>query len=135
MNYSTIDFKVRGDARGCLVALEQATDIPFDIQRIYYIYNTLYDVVRGCHAHRDLEQVVICLSGSCDFILDDSFTKETIHLDSPDKGLYLKNNIWREFTHFSEDCVIMVVANRCFDEADYIRNYDEFKNWIKNNSH
>ncbi len=133
MDYSIIDFTVRGDARGSLVALEQGGEIPFDIQRIYYIYDTLHDVVRGCHAHKNLEQIVICLSGSCDFILDDGFDRETVHLNSPSKGLYLKNNIWREFTRFSEGCVVMVIASRHFDESDYIRNYDDFKKRARNN--
>ena len=121
-----IDFKVCGDHSGKLVALEKGEEFPFDIKRVYYIWNSDENVVRGKHAHRALEQVIVCVSGSCDFILDDGTKRETVHLDSPAQGLYLKNNIWREFTNFSADCVVMVLASEHYDEADYIRDYNVF---------
>ena len=83
-------------------------------------------MVRGRHSHKRLEHVMVCVSGSCDFIVDDGFSRETVHLDSPTVGLHLKSNIWREFTNFSPDCVVMVIASEHYDEADYIRNYEEF---------
>ncbi len=121
-----LNFNIRGDYNGKLVALEQNKDIPFEIKRVYYIWDTAKEVVRGRHAHRKLEQIIICMRGSCDFILDDGHSKETVHLDNPAQGLYIKNNIWREFTNFSEDCVIMVLASEHYSENDYIRSYDEF---------
>ena len=121
-----LSFPVHGDHTGSLVALEKSEDFPFEIKRVYYIWGTAKDVVRGHHAHKNLEQVVVCTSGSCDFILDDGTKRETYHLDSPTKGLHIKNNIWREFTNFSPDCVVMVLASEHYNEADYIRNYDEF---------
>ena len=126
MTYDILDFNIRGDHNGKLIALEKGEDFPFDIKRVYYIYDTAPDVVRGKHAHKALEQVIICTSGSCDFILDDGKTRETIHLDNPAQGLHIKHNLWREFTHFSKDCVVMVLASEHYDEADYIRDYDEF---------
>ncbi len=126
MSYSLLDFNVRGDHEGSLIALEQGGDIPFDIKRIYYIWGTQRDTVRGKHSHYALEQVIICVSGSCDFILDDGYTRETLHLDNPAQGLYIKHNLWREFTNFSSDCVLMVIASHLYDEADYIRDYDQF---------
>lgn len=126
VDYSIINFKVRGDHNGKLVALEKGVDFPFEIKRVYYIWDTEYDVVRGKHAHKKLEQVIVCTSGSCDFILDDGREREIVHLDNPAQGLYIKNNIWREFTNFSPDCVIMVLASEHYDESDYIRNYEEF---------
>lgn len=126
MDYKLINFTVRGNYEGNLVPIEGEIDIPFDIKRVYYIWGTLPHFVRGKHAHRHLEQVIICISGCCDFILDDGKTKEDIHLCSGNQGLYIKGNIWREFTNFSPDCVILVLASKHYDEADYIRDYDEF---------
>jgi len=121
-----IRFPVHGDSNGSLVALEKGADFPFEIKRVYYIWGTKSDFVRGHHAHRNLEQVVICTSGSCDFTLDDGARRETYRLDSPTKGLHIKNNVWREFTNFSPDCVVMVLASEYYNEGDYIRNYGEF---------
>ena len=126
MLYTLLDFTVRGDHAGNLVALEKGVEFPFDIKRVYYIWGTQKDAVRGKHAHRALEQVIICTSGSCDFILDDGKEKVTIHLDNPAQGLHMKHNVWREFTNFSPDCVVMVLASEHYNEADYIRDYDTF---------
>lgn len=121
-----LQFPVHADKDDSLVALEKGADFPFEIKRVYYVWGASYDFVRGHHAHRNLEQVVVCTSGSCDFILDDGRKRETYHLDSPIKGLHIKNNVWREFTHFSPDCVVMVLASEHYNEADYIRDYGEF---------
>lgn len=131
MEYKLIEFMIKGDERGSLIAIEGNIHIPFDIRRVYYVFGTDKDMVRGKHAHKKLEQVVICLSGSCDFILDNGLKKDTIHLEKPNKGLYIKNAIWREFTNFSPDCVVMVLASEGYDEADYIRDYGEFLKMIK----
>ena len=125
--YQLINFTVCGDYQGSLVPIEANKDIPFEIKRVYYIWGTDYDAVRGHHAHRKLEQVIIPIAGNCDFILDDGKKRETVHLFSPNQGLYLKHNIWREFTHFSPDCVILVLASEHYDESDYIRDYAQFK--------
>ena len=126
VNNDLLKFSVHGDHSGSLVALEKGADFPFDIKRVYYIWGTDKDIVRGKHAHRNLEQVVICTSGSCDFILDNGHEKATIHLDKSNVGLHIKSNIWREFTNFSPDCVVMVLASEHYDESDYIRDYDTF---------
>lgn len=133
MDYRLIKFPIHGDHNGSLIALEKGEDFPFDIKRVYYIWGTTRNVTRGKHAHRKLQQVIICTSGSCDFILDDGSERRTIHLDSPDEGLYIKSNIWREFTNFSPDCVVMVLASEHYDENDYIRDYQKFITEIKNN--
>ena len=131
--YELIDFKAIGDERGYLIALEGNRNvIPFDIKRVYYIYDTKNQIVRGKHAHRKLQQVIFCPKGSCDFILDDGKERKTVRLDSPSKGLYIKSNLWREFTNFSSDCVVMVLASEHYDESDYIRDYETFKKEIKN---
>ena len=124
--YDLLNFKIRGDHTGKLVALEKGDEFPFDIKRVYYIWDTSNDVIRGKHSHYALEQVIICTSGSCDFILDNGKERATVHLDSPTQGLHIKHNIWREFTNFSPDCVVTVLASEHYDEADYIRDYDKF---------
>lgn len=132
MIYKILDFKVIGDHTGKLVALEKGEDFPFEIKRVYYIWGTEKNQVRGKHAHRKLEQVIICPSGNCDFILDDGHERITVHLDNPGQGLYLKHNIWREFTNFSPDCVVMVLASEHYEEDDYIRDYEKFLKSVNN---
>ncbi len=115
-----------GDERGALVVAESNINVPFSIERIYYIFNTKQDVPRGFHAHHGLKQVAVCLSGSCRMLLDDGQCKEHALLDSPVKGLVVDKLIWHEMYDFSEDCVLLVLADAHYDEADYIRDYDEF---------
>jgi len=131
MHYKVLKFSVKGDHSGSLVALEKGADFPFEIRRVYYIWGTESHVVRGRHAHKKLEQVVVCTAGSCDLILDNGAQKETIHLSSPSEGLHIKQNVWREFTNFSTDCVVMVLASEHYNETDYIRDYDEFNNGVR----
>lgn len=126
VKYDLLNFKVRGDHAGKLVALEKGAEFPFEIKRVYYIWDTDSNVIRGKHAHRKLEQVIVCTSGSCDFILDDGKERTTVRLNSPAQGLHIKSNIWREFTNFSSDCVVMVLASEHYSEADYIRDYQQF---------
>lgn len=120
------DFPPLGDERGSLVALESRKTIPFDIKRIYYIFGTLPGVARGFHAHKKLEQIAVCVTGSCRMVLDNGSFRESVRLNSSTKGLYIGNNIWREMYDFSSDCVLLVVASEFYDEQDYIRNYQEF---------
>lgn len=121
-----IDLPSLGDERGSLVALEAGKTIPFEIKRVYYIYGTKVDVARGFHAHRALKQVAVCVAGSCRILLDDGIRKEDVLLNSPTKGLVIGDLVWREMHDFSSDCVLLVIASEFYDEADYIRNYDDF---------
>ncbi len=121
-----IDFPMLGDERGSLLSLESSRNIPFDIKRVYYIFNTVKGVSRGFHAHKVLKQVAIAVSGSCRFVLDDGSDKADIVLDMPSKGLLIESFMWREMHDFSDDCVLMVLADQPYDESDYIRNYEEF---------
>lgn len=116
------------DPRGDLTFVEGGNHIPFDIRRVYYLYNVPVDSVRGGHAHRDLEQVVFALSGSFRMKIDDGRTKSEYWLRDPRKGLYISRLIWREMDAFSQGAVCMVLASRPFDEADYYRDYDDFLN-------
>jgi len=121
-----IDLNILGDDRGSLISIEGNKDIPFDIKRVYYIFATQQNVARGFHAHKQLQQLAICVAGKCKMVLDNGTKKEEIWLDSPNKGVLIKDLIWREMHYFSEDCVLMVLASAHYDESDYIRDYDEF---------
>ena len=121
-----IAFQEISDERGGLVALEARRNIPFEIKRVYYIHNTPAEIRRGFHAHRALKQVAVCVKGACSFLLDDGREKQTVHLESPNVGLYIDTMIWREMHDFSSDCVLMVLASEYYDESDYIRDYQEF---------
>lgn len=123
---NVIDFKSLGDDRGELIAVENNKNIPFDIKRVYYVFNTQKNVARGFHAHRELKQIAICVSGSCKFIMDDGKVKESFKLDNPRKGLYIDKMQWHEMHYFSDDCVLLVLASDTYDESDYIRNYSDF---------
>ncbi|MCG9537200.1 sugar 3,4-ketoisomerase [Providencia huaxiensis] len=128
---NTIEFKTLGDDRGSLVSLEQNKNIPFEVKRIYYIFGTKEGVSRGFHAHKNLQQVAICVKGSCRFVLDDGHNKDEIILDSPNVGLHINSFMWREMHDFSEDCVLIVLASELYDESDYIRNYNDFLKELK----
>lgn len=131
MRIRKIKFETHGDNTGTLVAIEECKDIPFKVKRVYYMYDTGKDVVRGRHAHKSLQQVLICVHGSCKIKLDDGKETEAISLNRPDEGIYLANNIWREVFEFSSDAVLMVLASDYYLESDYIRNYDEFLKHVK----
>lgn len=119
MNWKLVDLTVHGDKRGNLVAIEKGQGIDFDIKRVYFIWGNKYGVVRGKHSHKSLEQLIICISGSCDFILKSDEKQENIHLDQPNKGIYIGKNVWREFKNFSKDCVILVLASEVYDKKEY----------------
>lgn len=121
-----IDLPVLGDERGSLVALEENKGIPFEVKRIYYIYGTKSGVSRGFHAHKALKQVAIAVRGSCRFILDDGTERVDVLLNNPAQGLLIESFMWREMHDFSDDCVLMVLANQLYDESDYIRDYEDF---------
>ena len=122
-------FQPHGDERGQLVALEEHKDIPFEIKRVYYMYDTIEGVRRGFHAHKSLEQILICIHGTCKVLLDNGTEKKIVPLERPYEGLYIANNILREMYDFSHDEVLMVLASDYYKEEDYIRDYQEFLEW------
>ena len=121
-----IPLAVKGDERGSLIAVEQQDDVPFAIARVYYLFGTRQGVTRGLHAHRRLRQVAIPVAGSCSMLLDDGSSRVTITLDDPATGLLLPPMVWHEMSDFSDDCVLMVIADAPYDETDYIRDYPQF---------
>lgn len=124
-------FQPHGDERGQLVSLEEDTDIPFTIKRVYFMYDTLQNVVRGKHAHKNLEQILFCVNGSCKVSLDNGKEKNVVNLEKPYEGLYIPGNMWREMYDFSEDAVLMVLASEIYKEEDYIRDYEEFLRFVQ----
>ena len=127
-----IDFPALGDERGSLVALEAEKSVPFAIKRVYYIFGTKTGESRGFHAHKKLQQVAICITGSCRMILDDGQQRSEILLNSPNKGLVIGDVVWREMHDFSKDCILLVLASEHYDESDYIRDYNEFQEILGN---
>jgi len=126
MTEQWITFPSRGDARGLLVPMEACRRVPFAIQRVYALVRLQAGLVRGAHAHRALRQVIVALAGSCRVRLDDGHTEATVTLDDPTRGLVLEPMVWHEMSDFSPDCVLLVLADAYYDEADYIRDRGEF---------
>lgn len=124
-----VTFAERGDARGKLIALEALADVvPFEVKRVYFIYDTTPGTVRGKHAHRQLRQMLICVSGACTIECEmPDGTKSEHRLDWPNKGLLIEGMVWHNMKEFSKDAVLLVLASEHYDETDYVRSYDEFK--------
>lgn len=111
---------------GKLIFIEEMHDIPFEVKRVYYICDVPNGVRRGFHAHKQLEQYLICIHGECRILLDDGKTKRTVLLNNPESGLYVSPGMWREMYDFSDSAVLLVLASEYYDESDYIRNYNDF---------
>lgn len=126
MDIERIQFNKHGDHGGMLVSLEQERNVPFDIRRVYYVFGTEPNVHRGRHAHRHLRQLAIALRGSVTIRVDDGTDSADFVMNDPAEGLLLGYMVWRELYDFSEDCVLMVLADQLYDPEDYIVDYDAF---------
>jgi len=123
-----INFKKIGNNNvGFLTSLEGNKEIPFNIKRIYYIHNVPKEIKRGFHAHKKLEQILICVNGNVKIKVDDGNEKNIFKLSNPSKGLYIGSDIWREMYDFSQNSVLLVLASEYYNESDYIRDYEEFR--------
>ena len=125
MNVEIIDIPKVINKYGNIAVVENNT-IPFDVKRVYYLYDIPSTAVRGGHSHKKLQQVLIAISGSFDVVLKDGKSVKTVSLNKPDKGLLIKNNMWRELENFSSGAVCLVLASTVFEEEDYIRDFNEF---------
>jgi hypothetical protein len=125
-----LDLETHSDNRGSLVAIESPKHIPFDIKRIYYLFdNKGYQ--RGSHAHKNLKQIYIAIAGSCKIEFDNGNEKFEYILNNPTQGLLIDEVIWRNIKDLTPDCILLVLADDIFKEDDYIRSYEEFLNYIK----
>lgn len=125
--YKLLSFKDLGDERGNLVVIEgNGVDIPFDIQRVFYIYGSDATVVRGQHANRETEFLLVNVSGSSKVRVDNGVESRIIELNTPGEGLYLSNMLWKDMYDFSPDSVLLVLASRHYDAKEYIRNYEDY---------
>lgn len=116
----------RGISEGMLTFVESLKDTPFEIKRVYYTYNVKKGALRGMHAHKKLKQILICVYGRIEVECSDGKERETIILDSPSKGLYLGERIWHIIKCLEDNIILLVLASDYYDEADYVRNYEEF---------
>jgi WxcM-like protein len=122
-----LDLPVIHNPQGNLTFIEGEQHVPFDIARVYYLYDVPGGATRGGHAHRQLRQLLIAMSGSFEVVLDDGAKRRSVRLNRPYVGLYMPTMIWRELVDFSSGAVCMVLASAPYEEADYIRDYDEFR--------
>ena len=135
MSAKKIAFPEHGDDRGHLVVIEGGTDIPFDIKRLFYIYGSDADVVRGQHANRRSEFILVNLAGSCKVkVMDGKSEEEIFTLDKPHEGIYLPVMHWKDMYDFSQDSLLLVLANEHYDPDEYIRDYDEFIKEVNQNA-
>jgi dTDP-4-dehydrorhamnose 3,5-epimerase-like enzyme len=130
--WEELKFASKGDHRGELVALQNPQEVPFPIRRVYVLTKTLGNVTRGLHAHYNLDQVLIAVSGACRVRVDNGSDAKEFCLDTHTKGLRITNLIWREMFDFSPDCVLLVLASQEYDPEDYIRSYEKFLEIVKN---
>ncbi|WP_440881203.1 sugar 3,4-ketoisomerase [Tenacibaculum sp. C7A-26P2] len=137
MLYKKIKFKLFSDGRGDLVPIEignQKYDVPFEVKRCYFISVPTNEnkAVRGKHAHKNLKQVIVCLNGSFTLrLLNRNGEEESIRLSKKDEGIYIENLVWRELNNFSDNCVILVLANQHYDKDDYITDINEFLAFVE----
>lgn len=124
-------FPVQGDNFGKIISVEGFNDVPFLLKRVYFMYDTVGGVVRGKHAHKTLNQVLVCVSGRCKILLDDGHEKKIVPLENPNEALFVAHDMWHEMYDFSTGAVLLVFAAELYDESDYIRNYDEFLKMVK----
>jgi uncharacterized RmlC-like cupin family protein len=130
MNFKIIDIPTINNTKGNIGVIENET-IPFAVKRLYYLFDVPSNAKRGGHAHKNLKQILIAISGSFDVVLKNGKNKEVVTLNKPNKGLLIENNIWRELENFSSGAVCLVLASEEFSEEDYIRSYKEYLSFIK----
>lgn len=128
-----IEFKENGDRRGKLVVVEEMRDVPFEIKRVFYIYGSDKKVVRGQHANKKTEFVLINVSGTSKVRIDNGLEKKIYNLDRPHIGVYIPTMVWKDMYDFSEDSVLLCLASEPYDSSEYIRSYDEFLEIVNKN--
>lgn len=131
INCKMIPFKVRGGEKGTLIPLEHPAQLPFELNRIYYIYGVGPEDRRGFHSHNELEQILIAVHGSVKILVKTPYEEEIVELNSPSEGLYIGPMIWREMFAFQDEAVLLVLASEKYNEADYVRDYATYEEKAK----
>lgn len=131
MQIELLDNFVKSDSRGNLAVIEGLKNIPFEIKRVYYIWDFPKEVLRGAHAHHKTRQAMVCVKGSCQVFFDDASKKEEVILDSNNSILMIEPYQWHEMKSLTDECILLVLADALYDEADYIRSYEEFLDIMK----
>ena len=129
--FTTLELPVRGDSRGLLVSIEDEPMLSMSIKRAYFIFETKEGVTRGNHAHKTLNQYMVCISGSCEVVFDDGRLVEKLRLDRPNQCVSIRPLVWHSMQDFTDDCILLVLADQHYDEADYLRNYNEFLDLVR----
>ncbi len=124
--YAVLDFPIMGDEKGLLVAIENSVQIPFDIKRVFYIYNTQPNVVRGCHANRKSQFVLMPVRGSCKVTIKTLHDAVDIELRKPNTGLWVDRLVWKEMHSFSDDAVLLILSSELYDKNEYIADYRSY---------
>lgn len=132
MKTETISIRTNyNETKGCLTFLESENDLPFPFKRIYYVYGVPQNETRGYHAHKCLRQMLICLTGECEIMLDNGKEKHKTLLNNPSEGLMIEPGIWHTMQFLEKQTILMVVASEHYNENDYIRDYDDFTTFVK----
>lgn len=126
MDYKLIDFVKFSDEKGSLVACEYQKNCPFDIKRVFYIFDVNPDAIRGRHANRDSEFLFVALNGSCKIKIDNGKIQETLILNNPKQGLYVGKMLWKEMFGFSKGCILLVMSNTPYNKGEYIHDYEMY---------
>lgn len=127
MKCKRIRFQQKGDERGSLVVIESNKDIPFEINRVFYMVNTLNDIARGQHANKESDFVLVNVQGSVKIRINDGYNEEVFTLDNKNEGIYIPHMIWKEMYDFSEDAILIVFSNKHYNENEYIRDFHDYK--------
>ncbi len=131
MNYKVFETTMYGDENGRLISFEKDVNCPFDVKRTFYIFDTKNDIVRGAHANKNSEFLLIAINGSCKIKLDDGKKQEIVELTNPYTALYIGKMLWKEMYDFSHNAILLVLASTKYDASEYIRDYDEYLKIVK----
>ncbi|MDC0111084.1 FdtA/QdtA family cupin domain-containing protein [Emcibacteraceae bacterium] len=134
MKFKSFNLLTHEDEQGALLPIEVYEQIPFLVKRAYFVYCSDFETVRGLHAHKELQQVMFVVNGSCDILLDDGHHKEKFNMRQREKALFLDKMVWREMSNFSENCILAVLASDVYTPSDYIHDYDDFIEKVRNDS-
>ena len=134
-NCSIVELPKIHNRAGNITAIENQINTPFDVKRVYYLYDVPGGAERGGHAHKNLQQFIVAVSGAFDVLLDDGMNKKNVHLDRPYIGLYVVSGIWRELLNFSSGAICLVLASEIYFETDYLRVFEEFIKYKNNDIH